>query len=152
MHRAIGIDPGTLAGWASFNDGLVQAGTFRNAIKADEGRGMRYVKFEQSLGALMDVVRPECVFYEDVHRHLGTTAAHVYGGLMAVLLMQCEKRGVPCKGLSVQAVKKHGTGKGNADKAMMVAAARAKWPDIALETPDVADALWILDLGLSQFS
>ncbi len=151
MNAALGLDLGTNAGWSSFNDGLVQCGVFRNAVTKTEGSGMRYVKFKNSLGALLDVVRPECVFYEMVYRHLGTRASHVYGGLEATLMMECEVRKIPYVGLSVQAIKKHATGRGNADKVLMLAAARKRWPQLELETPDVADALWILDLGLSQF-
>ena len=47
-------------------------------------------------------------------------------------------------------IKKHATGKGNAKKDAMVLAARLMWPDKDIMSHDVADALWLLDLELSQ--
>lgn len=47
-------------------------------------------------------------------------------------------------------IKKHATGKGNAKKDAMVDAARLRWPDKGIVSNDEADALWLLDLEMSQ--
>jgi Holliday junction resolvasome RuvABC endonuclease subunit len=53
---------------------------------------------------------------------VGTDAAHVYGGLLAHLTAWCEAQVIPYQGVPVGTIKKHATGKGNADKAAMMAA------------------------------
>ena len=55
----------------------------------------------------------------------GVDAAHVYGGLMATLTAWCEHHNVPYEGVQVGTIKKHATGKGNADKPAMLAAVQA---------------------------
>ena len=66
------------------------------------------------------------ICFEEVRRHAGTDAAHVYGGLMATLTAWAELRGVPYQGVPVGTIKRHATGKGNADKEAMIAAVRAR--------------------------
>lgn len=87
------------------------------------GGGMRFVRFRNWLSELAEQAITEVVF-EEVRAHRGTDAAHVYGGLMAVLTEWCEARRVPYQGVPVGTIKKFATGKGNANKDMMVAAAR----------------------------
>ena len=72
----------------------------------------------------------------------GTDAAHVYGGLMATLTAWAELRGVPYQGVPVGTIKIHATGKGNAPKEAMIAAARAR--GFAPADDNEADALAIL--------
>ena len=43
---------------------------------------------------------------EEVRRHAGTDAAHVYGGLMATLTAWAELRGVPYEGVPVGTIKR----------------------------------------------
>lgn len=81
--------------------------------------------------------------YEEVRRHAGTSAAHVYGGLVSAFTALCEEREVPYQGQPVGTVKKLATGKGNASKAAMIAAAEERW-SVACEE-DEADALWVAD-------
>jgi Holliday junction resolvasome RuvABC endonuclease subunit len=56
------------------------------------------------------------VAYERVHAHLGTQAAHVYGQLMGVLMLACEKRGVVYRAVPVSLGKFAATGNGGAPK------------------------------------
>ena len=90
------------------------------------------------------------VYFEEVRRHAGVDAAHVYGGLMATLTAWCEAHGVAYAGVPVGTIKKHATGKGNADKAAMVAAMQALGHYPAND--DEADALALLHLALSGHS
>ena len=82
--------------------------------------------------------------YEEVRRHAGTDAAHVYGGIVAQVSAECEEVGVPYEAIPVGTVKKAATGNGSASKESMVGAANARW-GIEVETDDEADALWIAD-------
>ncbi len=81
---------------------------------------MRFVKFRQQLNDIHASSPVDMVVFEEVRRHIGTDAAHVYGGLMAVLTEWCEVHKIPYEGVSVGTIKKFATGKGNADKKAMV--------------------------------
>ncbi len=66
------------------------------------------------------------VYFEEVRRHLGTDAAHCYGGFLAVLSAWCEEHHVPYKGVNVKTIKRFITGKGNASKSEVNEAIREK--------------------------
>jgi Holliday junction resolvasome RuvABC endonuclease subunit len=86
--------------------------------------------------------RPKFIAYEEVRRHLGTDAAHVYGGLLATLTAWCDEAKLPYIGVPVATIKRCATGKGNADKDAMLAAAQTRWPAADIRTHDEADAAW----------
>lgn len=100
----------------------------------------------------LEEVAAERVYFEEVRRHAGTDAAHVYGGLMGMVGAWCEERGVAYAGIPVQAVKKRATGRGNAGKGEMVAAARVAFHRADLVSEDEADALWVLACGLDELA
>ena len=84
------------------------------------------------------------VYFEEVRRHLGTDAAHIYGGLLGVVTAWCEEHEIPYQGVPVGEIKKHATGKGNADKGAMIAAAKARGhqPGDDNEADAIAIAYW----------
>lgn len=105
---------------------------------------MRFVLFRKWLNEVYDAYRFEQVFFEEVRRHRGTDAAHAYGGYLATLTAWCEERGIPYQGVPVGEIKKHWTGKGNADKEAMIAAAVERGYSPADDNE--ADALALFDL------
>jgi Holliday junction resolvasome RuvABC endonuclease subunit len=74
-------------------------------------------------------------------------AAHVYGGLMASLTSWAELRGVPYQGVPVGTIKRFATGKGNAAKASVMQAVRARGfqPADDNEADALALLLWALE-------
>ena len=50
----------------------------------------------------------------------------MFGGLLATLTAWCEANGIPYQGVPVGTIKRFATGKGNADKAAVIAAMRAR--------------------------
>ncbi len=68
----------------------------------------------------------EAVYFEEVRRHLGTDAAHCYGGFLAVLSAWCEENNIPYQGVNVKTIKRFITGKGNASKSEVIEAIREK--------------------------
>jgi Holliday junction resolvasome RuvABC endonuclease subunit len=114
----LALDLGTKTGWAANTDAGIQSGMQSFANDRFSGGGMRYLKFERWLD---EIPRPDQVVFEEVRRHRGTDAAHVYGGLMAVLTSWCEKNEVPYQGVPVGTIKKSFTGNGNAGKNLMIA-------------------------------
>jgi Holliday junction resolvasome RuvABC endonuclease subunit len=85
------------------------------------------------------------VYYEDVKRHEGVLAAHAYGGFLAMLQAWCATNRIPMHAVGVGEIKKHWTGKGNANKAAMVDEAKRR--GYAPVDDNHADALAILSFA-----
>ena len=81
-------------------------------------------------------------------RHLGTAAAHAYGGYLAHLTAWAEANKIPYQGVPVGTIKRHIAGKGNADKAAVIAAVRKL--GFAPADDNEADALALLDWAIAQ--
>ena len=142
----VGIDPGTKCGWAVLDarGERVASGTWDLSGGRHEGGGMRYLRARRLLRELLADKRIAALAYEEVRRHAGTDAAHVYGGIVAQVSAECEDVGVAYSAVPVGTVKKQATGNGSASKEAMLAAARSRWgEDVVGE--DEADALWIAD-------
>ncbi len=149
-HRTIlALDLGTTTGWAIRDfDGLITSGTVSFKPSRYDGGGMRYLRFTNWLTELDRLSGPiEAIYYEEVRRHAGTDAAHVFGGLLAVLTSWGELRGVPYQGVPVGTIKKHVSGKGNAPKQAMIDAARQRGfnPADDNEADAIAILLWALE-------
>ena len=144
----LALDLGTSAGWALHNTAGVTSGTVSLKHTRYDGGGMRFLRFRRWLEQLDLEAGPfEAVYFEEVRRHAGTDAAHVYGGLLATLTAWCEEYLVAYQGVPVGTIKRFVTGKGNADKAAMVDAIRAKGfsPTDDNEADAIAILLWALD-------
>jgi hypothetical protein len=122
----LALDLGTTTGWALHGiDGLITSGTASFRPGRFDGGGMRYLRFTNWLTEIDRLSGPvAAIWFEEVRRHAATDAAHVYGGLMATLTSWAELRGIPYEGVPVGTIKRHATGKGNANKDAMMAAAR----------------------------
>ncbi|MBB5224633.1 hypothetical protein HNP73_004604 [Amaricoccus macauensis] len=145
----LALDLGTSTGWASRSaEGLITSGTASFRPGRYDGGGMRYLRFTNWLTGIDRLSGPvAAIWFEEVRRHAGTDAAHVYGGLMATLTAWAELRGVPYAGVPVGTIKRHATGKGNAPKEAMVASARARGfsPADDNEADAIALLLWAIE-------
>jgi hypothetical protein len=121
----LALDLGTATGWAfSRIAGGIISGTWNLAPKKGETEGERYRKFTTALDLFFEREPTDVgmlVAYEDVKRHLGTRAAHVYGGLLATLKTWCLNNSLnePIP-VGVKQIKKFWTGNGNSRKKWMV--------------------------------
>ncbi len=122
----LALDLGTSTGWAlKTGDDFISSGTASFKHTRFDGGGMRFLRFRRWLEQLdIDAGPIEAVYFEEVRRHVGTDAAHVYGGLLAVLTAWCEEHLVAYQGVPVGTIKRFITGKGNADKAAVIDAVR----------------------------
>jgi hypothetical protein len=148
MRAILALDLGTSTGWALRDGpGAILSGTATFRPGRFEGGGMRYLRFTRWLDE-MHAAPVGMIFFEEVRRHAGTDAAHVYGGLMATLTAWCELRGVPYEGVPVGTIKRHATGKGNANKDAMIAAMIAKGytPGDDNEADALAILHWAMDV------
>lgn len=145
----LALDLGTTTGWAlRAEDGMITSGTASFRPGRYDGGGMRYLRFTNWLAEidrLSGLIA--AIWFEEVRRHAGTDAAHVYGGLMATLTAWAEMRGVPYAGVPVGTIKRHATGKGNAPKYAMMAAAKARGfnPVDDNEADAIAILLWAIE-------
>ena len=87
--KILAIDTGTYTGYAN-NYSLDSSGVWDNSLKKNDNKGIRYFRFENAFTAML-ARGAELVVYEQVMRHRGTAAAHVYGGMEAILIKQCYK-------------------------------------------------------------
>ncbi|MDK6077924.1 hypothetical protein [Massilia varians] len=145
----LAIDIGTTTGWArSSRAGTIASGSEKFAPGRMEKPGHRWLKFRAFLNEQrVQAGDIHAVYFEDVKRHGPgqVIAAHVYGGFLACLEMWCAANNVRLVPVGVGVVKKHWTGKGNADKLAMVETARAK--GFRPKDNNEADALAILSLA-----
>jgi Holliday junction resolvasome RuvABC endonuclease subunit len=147
----LAIDPGTLAGWAH-SCGI--SGVWDLTVKKDESGGMRLIRFRSKLNEIRKEAGIDVVVFEAVRNAApGMQRALVVGGeIQGVLKLWCEIHGIDYRGYSPTEIKKWATGKGNANKDKMMEAAGVKWPDVKIEDNNQADALWLLDLAMSEYS
>lgn len=96
----LAVDLGSAARWALRTaDGQVVSGTVFFRPGRFEGGGIRFLRFRGWVDELASTSwMPTAIYFEEVRRHAGVDAAHVYGGLMATLTTWCEQRGVPQRG------------------------------------------------------
>lgn len=140
----LAIDLGTTTGWAvRARDHQIAHGFVSFKPQRFEGGGMRFLRFKRWLSEIHTMTNDiHAVYFEEVRRHAGVDAAHVYGGLMATLTTWCEHRNIPYQGVPVGTIKKHATGKGNAGKDEVIAAMRVKGHPVSDDNE--ADALALL--------
>lgn len=115
---------------------------------------MRFLKARRQFRDLLETWSPGCVVFEEVRRHRGVDAAHVYGGLLAILQTVCEEREVPYSGIPVATIKRAATGRGGGKgtgKAEMIAAANERW-GLDLDDDNEADALWCALCGVEELA
>jgi len=158
--RILALDLGGRCGWALYNNGKVTSGMWKlvrtTTKKFKEHPGYRFVRFNAELEKIeYHKGKLDHVFYEEVHAHAGTDAAHIYGAFRGLLMFYCDNRypPIPYGSFGVGTIKKRATGKGNAKKPQMIRAANAKLlKNLKRKTNDdnEADALWILKLAMEQ--
>ncbi|MDX5496891.1 MULTISPECIES: crossover junction endodeoxyribonuclease RuvC [unclassified Wolbachia] len=121
------LDLGKQTGWAMLTDGVIQSGSENFHGSRFSGGGMHFLNFRRWLNEMRERFSDiEAVYFEEVRRHLGTDAAHCYGGFLAHLTAWCEENNIPYQGVPVKTIKRFITGKGNANKSEVIEAVKGK--------------------------
>lgn len=145
----LALDLGTMTGWALRpSNAAIVSGTASFKPSRYDGGGMRFLRFQNWLDqAARDAQTIGAVYFEEVRRHLGTDAAHLYGGFLSILTAWCEQRGIAYQGVPVGTIKRFATEKGNAGKDAVVAAIRARGfqPADDNEADALAILLWAIE-------
>ena len=146
----LALDLGQRTGWAVRNrDGAIASGVYEFRPGRFEGGGMIWLRFRgwlQELDGTSGGVG--VVVFEEVRRHLGTTAAHAFGGYLAHLTAWAEANRIPYQGVPVGTIKRHIAGKGNADKQAVIAA--VKLLGFNPTDDNEADALALLNWAIAH--
>lgn len=145
--RILALDLGTTCGYAlTFSQGGFTSGFENFKPKNHESHGKRYLNFKTFLESTI-ITNDWCVFYEMVHSHAGTDAAHMFGGYMATLQSFCEEREISYQGVAVGTIKKGITGKGTASKDE-VKEAVSRIIGTKKDNDNEADAIAVLNIAL----
>ncbi|MDA1101752.1 MAG: hypothetical protein O2967_22560 [Proteobacteria bacterium] len=149
----LALDLGTTTGWALRTmDRQIVSGSHDFRPRRFEGGGMRFLRFTDWLVELaMHAHGIRRIYFEEVRRHAGTDAAHIYGGFLGSLSSWCEEHEIPYEGVPVGTIKRHATGKGNANKDAMITAARSRGFDPIDDNEADALALlgWAIELRMA---
>jgi Holliday junction resolvasome RuvABC endonuclease subunit len=146
--RVLGIDPGIHCGFALIGETAqdVMCGEWDLSGRKWEGAGWRYVRLETAIREAIEKHGVTHVGIEEVRRHEGTDAAHVYGAITGIITKVCEQTETPYTSWTPGEIKRAATGKGNAGKELVLQAAKKRWPNVPIRTDNEADALWIAEL------
>lgn len=145
----LALDLGTKCGWKIGDRQMSLSGVWDLSGTRFSGGGMRFVTFHKMLVEATAQLQPDLVLYEEVHRHIGNAAGHIYGAFWGQLTAWCEREGFPYQGVPVQTIKKFATGKGNAKKDAVIAAMQL----LGLHPRDdnEADAMALWEYGQHEF-
>jgi len=138
----LALDLGTSCGWAlRDSDGNPHSGTWKLDSRMYTNR---WAALLDHLNATHIAHTLKRIAFEDVHRHNGTRAAHVFGGFRAFLEWWADSKGVKLIPCEVGQIKKCATGNGRASKEQTVRAARRLFPDQNISNHNQADSLCLL--------
>ncbi len=177
-RRVLGVDLGTNCGvaWAdidpkeSARSARIVAGQLDLSVGPYDTGPLRHIRLKQFLS----VLSPDLIAFEDVKftpdtkgfagKPVGMIVARVanaselLGGFKITLCTWAEEHGIPAQGIPIGTIKKHATGKGNANKVQMIEAANERF-GVKLNTSDyestgadnIADAMHICDMAIVAY-
>lgn len=147
MRKILAIDPGTHCGWGLLDGENIISGVWDISVKRDESRGMRLIRLRNKLN---EIGKVDLLVFEVSKSHMSSLAAEVAGEIRGLITTWCHDMAIEYKGIHYSLIKRHATGKGNANKDAMVKAAEVKF-NKKFEYNDEADALLLLDYARNEF-
>jgi Holliday junction resolvasome RuvABC endonuclease subunit len=144
----LAIDPGTSCGIAlgSADRPLIHSATWTLKPGRGESPGVRYLQLVDRLNRIRaDHPGLALIVIEQAHNR-GGAATHYAHGYQAHVESWCASHGIEHTTVHSTRLKMHATGKGNAKKPQMIAAAATRWPEVCRRaSEDEIEALWLLD-------
>ena len=136
-YKILALDVATNTGWS-----VGEAhGTWDLRSKRDESVGMRLIRFRSKLEEVFKLCEINLVVFERVAGH-HQNAVIVAAELVGVVKTFCEDNKIEYRAYSAGEIKRHATGKGNSNKAAMIAAAKEKL-NYQGEDDNEVDAMWL---------
>jgi hypothetical protein len=148
--NVLALDMATTTGWALREGGATTHGVQLFELKRGESPGMRYIRFRrwlEEIGARADII-----VYENTVHSPGAIAREIATGFATRVHEYCATRDIDYTGVWPSTLKKWTTGKGNAKKPDMLAAAiRRGWVEPAADLDDnEVDAIALLHHALEE--
>lgn len=139
--KVLSLDIASTTGWALTKDIY---GTWDFKTRKDESMGMKLIRFKAKLKEIHELENIDIMIYE---RPAGKHASSIIhqSKLIAILEQFCEENGIDYRSYSATELKKFATGKGNAGKPAMIAAAKEKY-DYEGNDDNEADAIIMREL------
>jgi len=147
--RILALDLALTTGWAHSKNDSHESGTFTIDQKRGESPGMRYIRFNSWLEAMLNGIGPTIVIYEQAH-HRGGAATEIAFGLITRVQEACSARGIEYQKLHSVTLKKFATGRGRASKDDILETARERWGR-NVQDHNEADALWMLEWAKEEY-
>jgi len=124
--RVLGLDLASKTGWALLEGSGILSGTWDCSPRRGDSTSMRLIYLRAQLRRIATEA-PALVVYEAALAHggPGSQAAAIAHEMAGVLKTWCHDEGLPFHAVHVSTLKKWATGRGNAKKPEMVAAAEA---------------------------
>lgn len=139
----LALDLANQTGWAVGHQGRVlKHGTQKLLQKTSESKGMPLIRLEKFLNDMV-AAGVSLICFEDIKQSPKSVAAgHTFGRLSGVVMKFCEERNIDYCGINVGSWKKGLTGKGNANKDLIMD--EITQLGFSVESQDEADAIGIL--------
>lgn len=153
MKRILALDLATLTGYAlSGDDGhACEAGTMRCENKRGDWPGTRWGILYDFLKRLRKFDSYRKIYFEEPFampmRRSGIGVGFKFSAVVELFCVQ-QSPIIDCVSVPPSVIKKFATGKGNAKKEQMLAAAQKIWDDVT--DHNEADALWLLAYAVRQ--
>jgi len=144
--KVLALDLATTTGFAVLANGIVTHGAKDFAGKHDKTRhpGLRYLRFQRWLRDRIGEDKPEVIAVESAGHFKSLPAQSICVGFRGILLSTSAYYGIPLFEVGPSKLKKWATGRGNARKEDMLAAARKSYPAERFASPDACDAFLLL--------
>ena len=142
----LALDVATKTGFATRNT----SGTWNLTPKRDSSGGMRLIEFEKRVKDICATDGINLVVFErsaGFHKSALIVQAELHGVLKAF----CERNNIEYRAYSAGEIKKFATGKGNAKKPQMIAAAEEKYKVTVIDD-NHADALHLYHLAKKDYA
>ncbi len=145
----LALDPATHCGWAHT---CGASGDWDLSVRRDESGGMRLIRLNSKLKEIHESFGISLLVYEAARHAMPKMqgALVVQSELQGCIKLFCETNGVEYRGYSPSEIKKFATGKGNANKKLMVQAAHERFGNVSSDNE--ADALWLLELAKKEYA
>lgn len=145
--RILALDPATKCGWA-FSVDLY--GTWNLKTRSDESWGMKLLRFESKLKETFLLQKPDLVVYERPGGR-NTRAIITQSKLIGIIERLCSENLIDYRAYSSTEIKKYITGKGNANKEVVIKAVADRIGYTGKDDNE-ADALALLLLADSEIN
>jgi len=149
--KILALDLATTTGWA-YNQPNINGGIWKLKPKNGSSDGMKLIKLRSFLQDFIDTCGGiDLVVYEKPAGRFINGVISV-AELVSVVKLFCEDKGIQYTSYRPTEIKKISTGKGNSNKAVMLAEAKRRWPMINIIDDNMADAMLMLDVAINDLN